>query len=241
MARSRIVNLANFQQFTAVNLLADLGHDAGKLIVPNGIQFHIVWNLPDGKQARQILGMSVGSAFTPTPTLAEQARAALVTGSSWTAFAAFLAPTTSLAAVQLRDIRVADQPLVASTGTSTPGTSAGTALPSETAMVTTIRTAQVGPGNRGRAYWCGFATNAIGTGDTIAAACVTAGTNFGGNVSSAMTAIGGTWCITLPHRLAYTSPVTGTQHPERPAQMKPITAQLVRDNHWDTQRRRGLK
>lgn len=237
----RLVPLNNYPQVLAINPLADLGLDTGKKVIPNGVQFHIVWNLADGKQARQILGMSVGGSFNATAALAEQARAAITSGANWTAYATYIPTGVSLQAVQLRDLRTADMPLVPSTGAATPGTSASPAMPSEVALCLTLRTAKVGPGNRGRAYFCGFATNAIAAGDVAAAGLMTALNNWAGTISTAMQAIGGTWAVAQPHRLAYTSPITGTHFPERPAAMALTTSGTVRDNHWDSQRRRGLK
>lgn len=237
----RIVDLANYPSFQAVNLLSDPGLDKGKKVIPNCCQFHLVWNLVDGKQARQILAMTVGSSFNPTAGLAEQARASIVGSAAWSPFAGFLATGTQLAAVQLRDLRVADMPLVPSTGSVTPGTSPSPALPSEVALVLTLRTAKVGPGNRGRVYLCGFATNGLGAGDVIAAGLVTAATNMAPAITVAMNTIGGSWGLAQPHRLEYTSPKTGTHFDERPAGVAPITSVSVRDNHWDSQRRRGLK
>lgn len=237
----RIVNLANYPSFQAINLLVDPGADPGKIKIPNGCRFIISWNLTDGKQAHNVLGMAVSAGFTPTAVLAEQARVALTSGTNWTGLAGFLAPGTQLTAVTLRDLRDFDLPLVPSTGAPVSGTSAGTALPSEVAAVITLRTAKVGPGNRGRVYIPGWATNAIGTGDTIAAGAVTALNFFCTNISNAISSIGGDWSLTQPHRLAYTSPKTGVDFDERQPNMAHITSATTRDNHWDSQRRRGLK
>lgn len=241
MARSGVFDVSVFQQFAAINVLADPGHDKSKLVVPNGVQVQLVWQLTDGKVARNILGADVAPGFAPTAAIAESVRAAITTGAAWTAMAAFIGTGVSLTAVQLRDIRQPDQPLVPSTGAGVPGTSVSTALPSETAIVVTLRTAKVGPGNRGRVYLPGWASNAAATGDVIAPAVITAITNWLGVLSSSINTNVGTWSITQPHRLAYTSPTTGTQHAERPAAMAHITSATVKDNHWDSQRRRGLK
>lgn len=237
----RVVNLSNFQQFAAINLTKDPGVDPGKHPIPNCCDFNIVWQLTDGKVARCVLAMRVAAGFTPTPTLAEQARAAITAGGVWTAFAAFLSTGTSLTGVQLRDRRLIDQPLVASTGTATPGTSPSPALPSEVALVTTLRTAKTGQGNRGRMFQPGWATNALGTGDVVAVAAVNAYQAWVDNIAAAMSGIGGQWGLRQPHRVPYTSPRTGAQIPERIADCPIVNAVSVRDNHWDSQRRRGLK
>ena len=236
----RIIDLANFPQFTAINLLSDAGRIGGPVVVPNGCKVMLVWNLADGKQGRNVLGGTVAGGFQPTPAIAETIRSALVSGGTWTALAAFLSTGVSLARVELQDIRVAFQPVVASTGAATPGTSASPALPSEVAAVITLRTQGIGPQNRGRAYIPGWATNALAAGDVIAPAAVTALTNWIPTITTALSAGGLSWSLINPARAQYTG-TTGTVHPARVAVMKPLTGAVVRDNHWDSQRRRGLK
>jgi hypothetical protein len=86
----------------------------------------------------------------------------------------------------------------------------------------------------------GWATNALGTGNTINPAAVTALGNWGSIIAGALSASGYIWCVGHVARQAYTGS-TGTSHPARPAGSVPITTVAVRDNHWDSQRRRGLK
>lgn len=240
MARSRIIALENFQQFTAIHVLSDPGALPGKQVIPNGIMVRLDWSLVDGKTAHNVLCGVAAGGFTPTPAIAEAGRAALVTGAAWTTLAGFFATQTQLAAVTLRDLRVIDQPFISSTGAATPGTSASTALPSESALVITIRTAKVGQAGRGRIYIPGWATNAIGTQDTVAAAAVTALQNWTTNIFNCFAAMSLTPALRLPARNAYTGS-TGTAHPARTAGTQNWTQLLVRDNHWDSQRRRGLR
>jgi hypothetical protein len=95
---------------------------------------------------------------------------------------------------------------------------------------------------RGRYYIPGFASNAVGAGGVIAAACVTAINNWAGNVAnSGLSAIIGPQVLGLPARAAYTSPITGRNFPARNAQTVALTGVQMKDNHWDSQRRRGLK
>lgn len=240
MSRSRVVNLTNLPQFTAINVLSDPGVSPGKKIIPACVQVVLCWTLANGKTGRNVLAMSVGAAFQATATQAETIRAGIVSGGAWTTYAGFLATTTALARVELRDIRTPDMPIVSSTGASTPGTSASPALPGEVAVCMTIRTSKTGPGNRGRYYLPGFATNALASGDVIAPAVMSAANALTGNINSAIIAVGGTWVLAQPDRVAYTGS-TGTQHPARAATTLATLSVLCRDNHWDSQRRRGLK
>jgi hypothetical protein len=138
------------------------------------------------------------------------------------------------------DIRQANLPLVSSTGAATAGTSSGTAMPSEVSIAVTLRTNRTGPGGRGRFYIPGWSNTALGAGDVVAPAAITAINNWLGNLGTAYAGAGLTQGLVLPARQAYTGS-TGTSHPARTAQMLPVTGITVRDNHWDSQRRRGLK
>jgi hypothetical protein len=148
--------------------------------------------------------------------------------------------TGSLTRIELLDIRTPNQPVVSSTGAATPGTSASPGLPGEVAAVLTLRTALTGTANRGRVYVPNFATNALGASDTIAAATVTAIGGWVANIQGAVANIGGTWVVLHPARASYIGS-TGTTHPARPAGSVTVQSAVVRDNHWDSQRRRGQK
>ena len=240
MARSRIVNLANFPQFTAINLLSDPGAIGGKVQVPQCAQIVLGFILEDGKVAHCVLYGRYAGAFSGTSAQANSILTALTTGGAWTALAAFWATTNGLNTCSIRDVNTVDNPIIQNTAGGALGTSASPSIANETALCITLRTAKVGPQNRGRMYIPGWATNALGSDNVAAAAVVTALQTWANTIPSALSAQGYTWSIGQKARAAYTGS-TGTQHPARDATSIPITSQVVRDNHWDTQRRRGLK
>jgi len=235
-----IVRLDNFQQFSAINVLSDPGHIAGPKIVPQCAQITLTWNHVNGKFFHVVLAGRYAGAFAGTVAQCNSILTALTTGASWTALATYIHPTAALTSVQIRNIAIADQPILSSSASGQVGTSTGSPLPGEVAAVITLRTALTGQANRGRAYISGWGTNALGTVDTIAAATVTALQNWANTIPAAITSGGYTWCLALPARSAYTG-TGGRLHPARDARTQDITSQTVRDNHWDTQRRRGLK
>ena len=237
----RVVRLDNLSQFAAVNLLSDPGAIGGPVVIPNAIQVHLKFNLGGGKTARCIMYGNGGTTFSPSTAFANQIHTSLSTGAQWTALAAHIAPTASFAGVDLRDVRSAGFPLVASSNAVVPGTSSGTELPNEVALVITERTARVGPQFRGRIFIPGWATTALGTGNTVAAPAQTALQNWANQISAAFSGAGLILSLGQRARQAYTSPKTGTSFPARAATLVPITAMTVRDNHWDSQRKRGLK
>lgn len=240
MAGSRVIDLSTLQQFTAVQLLSDGGDIPGFKRVPQCAQVRLVWQLGDAKLAFNVLHGRYSGGFVGSPAQANSIATALSTGAAWTALAGFLAPTASFIGIQLRNVDVADQPLITSTNIAVPGTSAGTEIPNEVALVITKRTAKVGKANRGRIYVPGWATNALGTTNQAAAGAVTALQNWANTITSALSGQGYTFVIGQPARKAYTG-ITGTAHPARDATSEPVTSVIVRDNHWDSQRKRGLK
>jgi len=236
----RAIPLDRLEQFTAVNLLLDPGDVGGPVIVPSCAQITLSWVLEGGKTAHNVLYGRYSGAFAGTVTQCNGIMAALTTGAAWTALVPFIANTGGLSTVSIRDVNSANQPIVTSTTGNGVGTSISSALPNEVAAVITLRTALAGRSGRGRVYIPGWATNALGAGNVIAAAAVTALGNWGATIGGAINTQGYVFVLGLKHRIAYTG-TTGTIHPDRPATSIPITSTVVRDNHWDSQRRRGLK
>jgi hypothetical protein len=165
----------------------------------------------------------------------------LASGAGWTGLAAYMPTTSSLFSVSFRDMNTANNAFITSNAAAVPGTSASPALPDEVAVVVTMRTAKTGQANRGRVYNPAWATNALGAGGIVLAAAVTAlGTWATNNLLAAFAPRGLTAVLGQPARASYTG-TTGTLHPARTAGSIAITSAVVRDNHWDTIRRRGLK
>lgn len=240
MARSRVLRLENLQQFTAINVLSDPGHVGGPIVIPNCVQVLLTWSVPGGKVAHNVLyGRSAG---VPAPSVAQAQGifSALTTGAQWTAMSSHMVNTT-FNSVTLTSVHSAGQPSFVSTGLAVPTTGTDPqALPSEMAVCVTLRTGSRGVANRGRMYLTGFGNAQVTTGNVILAACVTDVQNWAGTILTALSAQSYTWVIGQPARAAYTGS-TGTQHPARIANSVPVTSIIVRDNHWDSQRRRGLK
>jgi hypothetical protein len=239
---ARIIALDNLQQFAAVNALStDLGAIPGPVLIPQCAQIVLSWNLPDAKTGHTVWYGRYSGAFAGTVAHANAIHTALSTGAQWTALAPFLHTTAILNGVTIRNVAVIDQPILQSTTPGAAGTAAGGPLPSEVAAVVTLRTALAGRANRGRSYIPGFASAALFAGDVIIAAAVTALQNWAGTWIGALSPSGYTLVIGQRARAAYTSPVTARPFAARPANSVQVTACVVRDNHWDSQRRRGLK
>lgn len=238
---SPLVRLDQLQQFAAVNVLLDPGAVGGPVIIPNCAQIVLNWTLDGGKTAHNVLYGRAAGVPAPTPAQAEAIRSALTSGANWTAMASALAATTALASVTIRSVHTADQPIVQSTGAATPGTGGAVlALPNEMAICVTLRTALTGPANRGRMYLPGWIQTAVTAGNVIGAGIVSTVPPWAQGFISIFAAQGYTLVIGQRQRQQYTGS-TGTLHPARAASSVAVTALVLRDNHWDSQRRRGLR
>jgi hypothetical protein len=236
----RVIPLDRLEQFAAVNLLLDPGAIGGPVIIPSCAQITLVWNQEDGKMAHNVLyGRYIGT-FAGDVAQANSIKVGLSTGAAWISLAAVLATTTELAAVHIRDVNTPNETIIESTDPPTPGTGTLPPLPNEMAIVATLRTALSGRQNRGRMYLPGFTVDSLAVGNVIGPGTIAAINGWVGTITSVLSAEGYVWVIGQRERQAYTGS-TGTAHPARPAGSVPITSASVRDNHWDSQRRRGLK
>lgn len=220
--------------------MADPGRIPGPVIIPNAIEVDLLWTLASGKTGiKNVLHGQVAGGFTPTATIAQAIYAAIVGSAQWTAYAPYLHTTASFVGVQLRDLRTANNPFVASTGAATAGTGAGSALPPGVSIPITLRTASAGRGFRGRLYLPGLdsATLVAGTGAILAAA-VTAAVNFVTEVQTALTAQSITLSIAQPARQAYTGR-KGRAIPARGANIANVTSIVNRLATFTSQRRRS--
>ena len=217
----------------------DLGRIAGPIIIPNAIEVDLVWNLASGKQVKNVLHGQVAGGFTATAAVAQAVYAAIIASASWTAWAAFLHTTAALAAVNLRDLRTPNMPVVTSTGGATAGTGAAVALPPGVALVISERTALAGRGFRGRVYLPGLDSGAItaATGAASAAAN-TAAANFVTAVQTALTASTITLSIAQPARQAYNGR-RGRAIGARAANIQNVTSIVARLTALTSQRRRS--
>lgn len=240
--KSRVlVDVADLRQFTAVELLSDPGHDPNKVPIPQCMEVRIDYGLPDGKTAHNVMHARFPSTYPGTVALANAFKTAIAGLYTSSALATSLNINIMLNAVALRDLSVLNALyILSSTAAQAIGSDTGQALPLEVAAVLTQRTALSGPGGRGRIYLTGFTTSTLAVGNVISAACFNQLGQYAAGLAGIFTTQGVTQCLALPSRVGYTGS-TGRVHPPRAAQTQDVVRTEVRDNHWDSQRRRGLK
>lgn len=219
--------------------MADPGRIAGPIIIPNAIEVDLVWNLASGKQVKNVLHGQVAGGFAATAAVAQAVYAAIIASAAWTAYKPFVNLNGSFAAVNLRDLRTPNMPVVTSTGGATAGTGAASALPPGVALVISQRTAQAGRGFRGRCYLPALDSVCLtaATGAASAAAN-TAAANFITAVSTALTASAITLSIAQPARQAYTGR-KGRAIGARAAGIVNVTSIVARLTALTSQRRRS--
>lgn len=237
----RIVALSDLQSFTAVELLKDPGHDPNKVPIPAAMEVRLDYSLPDAKTGHNVLHARFPGAYPGTTTLANAFKAAFASLFSSSGMGPVLSTNLFLTQVALRDLSVLNQLYILSNTASSPiGTDAGQPLPVEVAAVITERTNVSGPGGRGRIYIPGFTAGSLATGNVIGPTAMTALGQLAVGLPGVFSAQSVTMCLALPSRIGYTGS-TGRVHPPRAATTADVIRCEVRDNHWDSQRRRGLK
>ena len=192
------------------------------VIINSTYSIILVWSLSGADWALNNLHAQLPGGESVTQGLADSWATDLNALHDSSGLAALQPATVALDRVQLRDLRTPNQPLIES-NVASPGTGAGDLLVRAASIVVTMRTALAGRSFRGRSYVPGFNEAQNGVDGTIAPAASAAAAAWIGAIRTAATARG--------HTLSVGSPKLGTS--------QPVTAQLVRDNVWDVQRRRG--
>lgn len=192
------------------------------IIITGTYEIRITWQLSGADWALNVLHCQLPGGESVNQGLADSWAADLDAAHDSSGLAALQPATVSLDRVGLRDLRTANLPLIESTVDS-PGTGAGDLLVRAASIVVTMRTAFAGRSFRGRSYVPGFNEAQNAADGTIAPAASAAAAAWIGAIRTAATARG--------HTLAVASVKLGTS--------TPVTAQLVRDQVWDVQRRRG--
>ena len=220
--------------------MADAGRIPGPELIPNCVQVRIGWGMPSGRVAYNVLHGRNSGAIPVNVAMANSIFAALLGAFNGAGqLGTQLAANVILGSLDVRDLTPpGNWPLIATTTNGVSATGGAVMLPPNVALVGTLRTASAGQGFRGRLYQPGAASAEDQAPGTAAATLVTALTNWMVTIKAAMTAGGLTWCIAQPARAAYTGH-GGRQHPARSAGMADITTTLVRNNIFDSQRRRS--
>jgi hypothetical protein len=236
----RVINLANFQQYAAINVLTDPGNKPGPVVIPQCAQITLKWAMDGGVYAHNVLYGRYPGGFVGGVGQANTIFTALSTSAQFISLKARMPIETSFAGVSIRDVNTRDQPIIDSALSQVGGTNATPALPNEVALCITLRTGLTGRANRGRMFIPNFATDCVQSGNTATSITISNLQGWADTILGALAASSYTMVIGQKARVAYTGS-TGTEHPARDATSTQVLSLLVRDNHFDSQRRRGMK
>lgn len=194
------------------------------LVVPSAVLVRFIWAKSGTPFAVNVLGGRKVSATTIDQGFANTLGAAIKAAFTSSAMNGQVGTTITLQNVGVRDISAPNRPEFRDVGAAVAGITAQDLLPPQVALCATLRTANAGKNYRGRYYQAGYteqSNQADGTaapgGPTTLVAWLTA-------VKDAMTASGLSLAI-VSRTLAVTTDVTLIQ---------------VRDNTWDTIRKRAV-
>lgn len=217
----------------------DGGRIPGAAAVNAVLEIRQIISLENGKPASNVFH---GFYTTPPANIQTVANALFTSlSNAWaTALGAHMSVGTVFERVEVRDMTAPTNPIFIGTGTPVSGNDATGAIPAEMSAVLTENVALRGKGLKGRAYLAGWGNSANGAGGVIGATTVTAINTYGTAVQSAITAQGLQPCVAQVARQQYTG-LTGTLHQLRPMGHALVNSYTCRDNHWDSQRRRGLR
>jgi hypothetical protein len=223
----------------------DLGKIPGPVFINNVAAVRLIWTLPNGKEASNVLHASgIGTADLTQGQIDAKFAAIQAAFSGTGSLQTCLHQETTLQGIGVRNLSPIGSPPVAhgevtSSESGIAGTLTDNPLPQGIAFVVSLRTAQGGQQGRGRVFFGGF-TEAMNTADGDADPAVFNGArSFLLGVQAALNA--GTpalqLCIAHPARAAYTGR-SGAEHPARDAGFVPVTSIVTRDHNWDTVRLR---
>jgi hypothetical protein len=213
------------------------GYIPGPLVIPLTVQVRLVWSLPNGREATNVLHAINAGAVPVNVAMANAIFDFISTSASWGLYAAFLSSETSFVRVDVRDLTSAHLGVFESAGTPVVGTGVGNALPEEVSLVSTLRTGMTGPAHRGRVYWTGFDDSVLDANGHAVADLRTAINNLMAIVIAAFASVGLDLGVAHRGHADYVN-ARGNTVPAEAAGTDRVLQTDVRDLVFDSQRRR---
>jgi hypothetical protein len=216
----------------------DGGKIKGAQPCANTVEIRVVGTASNSKQQSITVHGFFSGASPVSQALADTLWTSIST--AWNSnLAPQMVPAATIQAVHIRDMTIPTNPVFIGTGTALAGTGAPPAVAPENAVVLTENVTMRGRGLKGRMYLGGWANTADAGNGVISSAASTAASGFGTALFNAITGAGLTPCVAQVPRQQYQG-LTGTVHAARTQGHPPVSNYTLRNNEWDTQRRRGL-
>jgi hypothetical protein len=205
----------------------------------------LIWTLPNGKRAYNILHASYGTKPLFSTAWINTLDTAFKSALTTTGLLNNLDSATKYENTGVRDMAetnpgsgVGWSEWTSSNAAATGAAVAGQALPPGAAFVVTLRSGFSRQANRGRVYLPGFNTNALTTGGTIPDDVKEDCEDFIEGLKSALSNVSLTLCIAHPARQAYTGS-TGVEYAARAAGHVTVENIVALNNVFDSQRLRS--
>lgn len=224
----------------------DPGHIPGAVFIPNCASVRLIWTLPNGKQANNVLHGRYSTAPARTQAYANSLFDAIVNAFINTNHNDAISSSVTLDAVGIRDMAQTTPPggwtEIRSNRPASAGQDASHPLPANVSFVVSLKTDRRGQAARGRVYLPGFTEAANDEDGLCDNAVADRAVDFVEGVSAAMNSNGLVLCIAHPARAAYDSPVPPfTHHDARDATTVQVNSILKLNNVWDSTRLRAQR
>lgn len=204
------------------------------LVVPQGGLLRLIWTFSGAPYAVNVFGVRNATGAGITQAAANSLGAAVKTAMTSTGYHGWISNLVALQTVGLRNINTANQVEFLDTGAAVVGTDVSNALPPQVALCVTLRTALAGRSFRGRTFLPGFAEATSDVNGRANSATGDAALAFVQAIMAACSA------ASLPMAIiSRPRPAEGTV-PAYAGNVTNVTAAVVRDLVWDTQRRRAV-
>lgn len=201
------------------------------VIVEGSLHIRVIWTYDGSMLGINSLYANIGSGPNVNSAMASTIAGHLGSAHGDSGLNTHQPPAVSLANVEIRDVRQANQPLL-SASVDSPGTGAGDLLPRGNALVVTSRTNLAGRSFRGRTYVPGFDESASDAAGRASSDAQTAASDFLSDFNASMDGEG--W------PLGVASLVSNNERRD-PGIITLIDDFVTRNAVWDRQWRRALR
>lgn len=158
------------------------------IVIDGTLRVRIIWALPGGKEAQNVLHARIGSGPTVNQDMADSIASKVASAHSGSGLADMQPDSVSIDRVEIRDIREPNMALIESENDlpSSGTIEGGDMLPKQAALVVTHRTAKAGRSFRGRSYLPGFEEEASGDDGDANSGSRSAATDFLTDLNTSM-------------------------------------------------------
>lgn len=210
----------------------------GPVVINNAMEMKLHWSF-GGHNLTNVFHGTLSSTPADFDALATSLFSAIKANSATTAWLALCHSSLTFASVSVKDLRTAHQSDHLSVGAVVLGTGTGQPMALNSALVITLRTANSGPGFRGRCYLAGMISEASFDGIHLPQNISDAGVAFVQGVRTAMSTNNVPMGVAQRSLAADPSAPPGSANSQpRSSGIVPVTSVLQENLRVDSQRRR---